>query len=1176
MRSIYTLLFLAIFSYSLNLQAQNTISTCSNDTIKLKADNHQYGTLEWQKSIDGIKWENIHNAHDSIYVFTTTKAAYYRVVNKFPNCEPIISLTTLVQRPPIANAGQDRLINDSFLFLSGNSALASTGTWSVIEGTGGTILEPNNPNSKFTGTTGNYKLLWSLQNDCGVSQDTLNVKFINNQYHNKIVIVDETDNVLSTPTEIANGNYNIQFSTPIPVIDNETILIGTVGNGFLRKVNSVTQNGNTFTMSTSQGKLKDIFVEGGFELGNVFEIDSILPASRMAQYKRLNHIPTRAQILSNPNLQTGVHYFLVDESITSQDNSVQMSRSLNTNSTFNTNNTNPSFSFTFNNTLVNQGGFNIKLEGGLTFTPNVYADFETGLFNTKFNVGLNNATLVNDYKFILQHTTSNNLINQDFNLFNYDRLVYFLVGGVPVLVNVNVQFDGNATAEVATDLSFTHEYVNTITTNAGISLNNGNWSYNYADDVQTTVDNNLSLTGSLTQTFEIGPKLSFMIYGVAGPYIDAKLTEDFNICASSVNAGALNWNADFNLGAKFTLGARAEIANYALFDYSKTWENRELYTVKFPYSIEYHSGNHQQFTNGTPLTNPLKVRVMSNKGFAVPGAVVKFEPFQNNGTVTDTYVITDLNGYAQTSWTPQGVNGVSKLKAIVQNCNQNNILHAPLVFSATENTSFSCTQTTLYASYIINGNIIKPTAHLGVPPYTYSIDNVNFSNTVPQIAMTTGGNYSATVKDSNGCTAVMNYYNGPINCNNSGLTIQTSVYGKNLTVSAQNGNPPYLYALDNGSYSTTTTFTNLALGNHSVKVKDSNNCIRQTSITITNSTNDLVAYFEVPQSIFENETIQLNNLSNNALTYQWNFGDGNFSNEFNPSHSYSNAGIYTITLIASNGSNISTYSLSVNVIETSVTDFDFLATRYVSTDVIRNYSFSNNGLHLYLAINDNIHHHILPTPFDISNLGNPEEVFDLNNNSIIEDVIVNNDGTIMYVQVDMYGNFNNDQLRQYTLSNYSISSPTYVNFISINYKYNKLKIKTDNSKLYISYVDFFSTIIRNIREFNFNIANDITSITQVNSTPLIYQSGQVGGISYDILNNFKSIYVTDNSSIGSIKKFKMSVIGDISTINNNQPHSFQNFNTGERIIKVLDNEERFFTLVSSGGIYKINEYIRNH
>ena len=64
---------------------------------------------------------------------------------------------------------------------------------------------------------------------------------------------------------------------------------------------------------------------------------------------------------------------------------------------------------------------------------------------------------------------------------------------------------------------------------------------------------------------------------------------------------------------------------------------------------------------------------------------------------------------------------------------------------------------------------------------------------------------------------------------------------------------------------------------------------------------DVIACFSYsPNEIFENDQIMFSNCSENANTYIWNFGDGNVSVDFEPTHKYSTIGTYTITLISSN------------------------------------------------------------------------------------------------------------------------------------------------------------------------------------------------------------------------------------------------------------------------------------
>ncbi len=62
------------------------------------------------------------------------------------------------------------------------------------------------------------------------------------------------------------------------------------------------------------------------------------------------------------------------------------------------------------------------------------------------------------------------------------------------------------------------------------------------------------------------------------------------------------------------------------------------------------------------------------------------------------------------------------------------------------------------------------------------------------------------------------------------------------------------------------------------------------------------AYFTVSPSVvfIPSQPVQCINLSQNATSYLWNFGDGKTSTEENPKHFYQNEGEYTISLIATN------------------------------------------------------------------------------------------------------------------------------------------------------------------------------------------------------------------------------------------------------------------------------------
>ncbi len=59
--------------------------------------------------------------------------------------------------------------------------------------------------------------------------------------------------------------------------------------------------------------------------------------------------------------------------------------------------------------------------------------------------------------------------------------------------------------------------------------------------------------------------------------------------------------------------------------------------------------------------------------------------------------------------------------------------------------------------------------------------------------------------------------------------------------------------------------------------------------------------------------IQFTNSSDNAVAYEWDFGDGNMSMEENPVHTYSNPGTYTVTLKAINQNATDEFTQELNI-----------------------------------------------------------------------------------------------------------------------------------------------------------------------------------------------------------------------------------------------------------------------
>ncbi len=82
---------------------------------------------------------------------------------------------------------------------------------------------------------------------------------------------------------------------------------------------------------------------------------------------------------------------------------------------------------------------------------------------------------------------------------------------------------------------------------------------------------------------------------------------------------------------------------------------------------------------------------------------------------------------------------------------------------------------------------------------------------------------------------------------------------------------------------------------------------------------DTVIVYPRPSAAFDAEkckagdTLIIKNLSMNATSYKWNFGDGQVQDKCEPVHIYTRPGLYNITLIASNGHCSDTAHKTINV-----------------------------------------------------------------------------------------------------------------------------------------------------------------------------------------------------------------------------------------------------------------------
>ncbi len=196
----------------------------------------------------------------------------------------------------------------------------------------------------------------------------------------------------------------------------------------------------------------------------------------------------------------------------------------------------------------------------------------------------------------------------------------------------------------------------------------------------------------------------------------------------------------------------------------------------------------------------------------------------------------------------------------------------------------------------------------GTTPYTYLWDDPNASTTAT-ITTTVAGTFNVTVTDDNGCTAqatVTVAIAPPLTV--TALTSQSICPGDQVTISAIGGGGdggPYNYdwTNDDGSGWTASgqfqTVAPTVTTTYTVTVSD--NCGSTTTtdqITITVNQEPVVNFSADNLAGCTPVTTTFTNLTDPLMTgtCYWDFGDGNFSTDCNPTHTYTIPGCYDVTL----------------------------------------------------------------------------------------------------------------------------------------------------------------------------------------------------------------------------------------------------------------------------------------
>ena len=844
MKKTFCLLSLVILTAVTSLYAQVT-EVCvgdGTDSVTLFVGNYQYGNIQWQYSDDLHTWTDIPGANDTVYIFMPERIRFYRAWMQYPNCPADSSPVTLIQFSPTADAGPDRVLNaGNVIQLHGNAVDNARYMWQVIEGDAPVLEDPYYPQSQFSGTDTLYRLTWTVVNACGVSVDTVEIRYMESRYYDAIVIVDSTDIILSDSTERAAGIYRIIFSAPVPNITDSTVLMGITNGGFLRKVIEFEYYGDTCEMITIQAYLTDILVQGAMNLEIPVNFGNETP-----QRGRRSNPFTRAALLDDPRYLSGQWGDLISDMMNGGNTS---SRTGNRN---------------IFSGYISDGP--IQLSAGVSAQDLHIYFADDNPIKYDFWIDPNDGQY---YSYVM----CVDVLHIDFTLVAMTGSVTVAkniptpagiatkgVGGMGLVVPIEVSgtFSGNLEmpVRITKPLRIGAFYKGDL--NPWTIFEDMEWINNSENAV---VEKELvSAPSEFELSLSVGAKLYFKMFKLPGFALSVLPTLSYSMCEGTNGFKSQTVESYLKISTEFFMSLFG--GNGGIFSDDDNWEDffdgfagdaEGLSHVWPPFDQEiWHTPyklvpmtdrNLVPSAVGAYISEPIQVQVLNQDNRPVKSGVKVL--FQCDGELSSTpsgsgpstlASFTDNNGIAQIYWKPN--NAVTPtLQVMVEDCEGHSIKGSPYCFFSDN----VCTNSTLSLD-VVDGHL---SASGGDGEYSYlffqySSDNINWTNSANNLyPLVSGTTYF--VKDNNGCKAVTTYevQEAVPDCN---LGISTQQNGMTVLLVASNGTAPYHYYVD-GVDQTPSGYSNwrwqhtfIQEGSYTLAVSDANGCIMNTVVSVSDGT----------------------------------------------------------------------------------------------------------------------------------------------------------------------------------------------------------------------------------------------------------------------------------------------------------------------------------------------------
>jgi hypothetical protein len=213
------------------------------------------------------------------------------------------------------------------------------------------------------------------------------------------------------------------------------------------------------------------------------------------------------------------------------------------------------------------------------------------------------------------------------------------------------------------------------------------------------------------------------------------------------------------------------------------------------------------------------------------------------------------------------------------------------------------------ASPNTSNGTITAVATGGTAPYQYSLNGAAFQSSGSFTGLA-AGSYTVAAKTSAGCLGTGQVTIGTNNpCAGVTIAVTTTVVqpatgqSNGSITAAATGGTGFTYSINNGTYQSSSTFSNLAAGNYTITAKNSNGCTGVTTVALGASnpcagvTITVAATSVNPTTGQSNGSITATASGSTGFTYSLNNGTYQASGTF----SNLTAGTYTVTAKNSNG-----------------------------------------------------------------------------------------------------------------------------------------------------------------------------------------------------------------------------------------------------------------------------------